>query len=170
MSSSKLSLDRYSTMWYHSFVTERYLWISTEKKTEEIILTRKSSKKITIETFSLILMKIKQKKLSKNKNKYCKNKNWIIGKKIAMKYIEEIKPGDIFQIKNNKYVLSSDYRKTKDTIKKMAISINDGLSYWFDNNTITETIDLYYRDKEGNILLLKEFKDENFNTKNKNIS
>ena len=87
------------------------------------------------------------------------------------KYIEEIKPGDIFQIKNNKYVLSSDYRKTKDTIKKMAISINDGLSYWFDNNTMTETIDLYYRDKEGNILLLKEFKDEkDLNTKNKNIS
>ena len=57
------------------------------------------------------------------------------------KYIEEVAPGDIFQIRNNKYILSSDYRKTKDNIKKKAISITDGLSYWFDNNIMTETID-----------------------------
>lgn len=87
-----------------------------------------------------------------------------------MKYIEEIVPGDLFEINGQKYVLSADYRKTKNSIKKMAISIDSGMSNWFDSNTIVNIVDLYFRDKEGHILLLKEHKDEHgIYKENKNI-
>ena len=78
-----------------------------------------------------------------------------------MKYIEEIKAGDIFIWKDKRYVLSSDYRPFKNgTTRHMSISIENGICKWFASDEVVEIAELFYRDKEGNILLVKEFKDD----------
>jgi len=84
-----------------------------------------------------------------------------------MKYIEEISPGDLFIVDNARYVLSSDYKiVSKDKIKKMAVAIKDGSVKWFGSSEIVDIVDLYYRDDDGNILLVKEYKDEYSNARN----
>lgn len=86
-----------------------------------------------------------------------------------MKYIEEIKPGDIFVWKNHRYVLSSDFKPFKNgRTRHMSVSIDTGACKWFSSDEPIEVAELFYRDKEGNILLVKEFKDDS--DKNKNIS
>ena len=78
-----------------------------------------------------------------------------------MKYIEEIKAGDIFIWKDKRYVLSSDYRPFKNgRTRHMSISIENGICKWFASDEAVEIAELFYRDKEGNILLVKEFKDD----------
>mgnify|MGYP001178846825 FL=1 len=85
-----------------------------------------------------------------------------------MKYIEEINPGDIFIWKTKRYVLSSDYRPFKQgKTRHMSISIENGTYKWFASDEPIEIAELFYRDKEGNILLVKEFKDDS--TKDKDI-
>jgi len=85
-----------------------------------------------------------------------------------MKYIEEIRPGDIFVWKKQKYILSSDFRPFKNNkTRHMSISIENGACKWFQSTEQVEILDLYYRDKDGNILLVKEYKDED--TKNSNL-
>ena len=49
----------------------------------------------------------------------------------------------------------------------MSISIENGVCKWFASDEPIEIAELFYRDKEGNILLVKEFKDDS--TKDKNI-
>lgn len=83
-----------------------------------------------------------------------------------MKYIEEINPGDLFSLKDKKYILSSDFKKSKRSNKHMCLCLDDGSIKWIDADTVVETIVLYYRDTEGNIFLLKEFKDETIENKN----
>lgn len=84
-----------------------------------------------------------------------------------MKYIEELSPGEIFSWKNQRYVLSSDFRPLKDGYTKhMSVSINNGSCKWFSSNESVEIVDLYRRDKDGNILLVKEYDDDK---KNQNI-
>lgn len=83
-----------------------------------------------------------------------------------MKYIEEISPGDLFSWKNKKYILSSDFKRSKRSNKHMCLSLDDGSMQWIDADIAVDIIDLYYRDTEGNIFLLKEFKDETIENKN----
>jgi hypothetical protein len=85
-----------------------------------------------------------------------------------MKYVEELSSGDFFQYKNHKFILSSDFKKNKTDFSHRAISIEDGSTIWLDSTEIVDIIDLYHRDKEGNILLVKEYKNEF--AENKNIS
>jgi hypothetical protein len=86
-----------------------------------------------------------------------------------MKYIEELKPGDIFVWKQQRYVLSSDFRPFKNnTTRHMSISIQNGSCKWFKSDEIVDIAELYYRDKEGNILLVKEY--ENNDTQNNDFS
>ena len=85
-----------------------------------------------------------------------------------MKYIEEIQPGDIFIWKKQRYVLSSDFRPFKNNkTRHMSVSIDSGTCKWFQSTEEVEILDLYYRDKDGNILLVKEYKNDS--TENKNI-
>jgi hypothetical protein len=88
-----------------------------------------------------------------------------------MKYIEELKPGDLFCYSNEKFILTDIYKARKnDKVNHSAISLLNGAQRWFAADMVVENIDLYYRDKDGNILLLKEFVDEDNIFKNKNIS
>jgi hypothetical protein len=77
-----------------------------------------------------------------------------------MKYIEELTAGDIFSYKNHRYVLSSDFRSySNGRNKHMSISIENGMPRWFVSDDMVDTVELFYRDKEGNILLVKEYND-----------
>lgn len=87
-----------------------------------------------------------------------------------MKYIEELKPGDLFDYQNQKFILTTDYKQKQDKkIHYGSISLIDGSSRWLAADSMVKTIDLYYRDAENNILLLKEFQDHDDLYKNKNI-
>lgn len=87
-----------------------------------------------------------------------------------MKYIEELKPGDVFVWKNTKYLLSADFKDhgQKGTNKHMSVALDNGMCRWFSSNEIVDTVPLFYRDKDGNILLVKEHNDDN--TENNNFS
>jgi hypothetical protein len=69
-----------------------------------------------------------------------------------MKYLEELKPGDLFILNNIRYVISLDFRLKNKNKQQMCISLRDGVIQWFDQNSIIEPIELYYRDSENNIL------------------
>jgi len=85
-----------------------------------------------------------------------------------MKYIEEINPGDIFLWKQKRYILSADFRPFKNNkTRHMSISMDNGICKWFQSTEQVEILELYYRDKDGNILLVKEYEDKD--AKNKNI-
>lgn len=72
-----------------------------------------------------------------------------------MKYIEELSPGDIFSFQDNKFLLTADFKMNSKKCVRMCISIKDGCSRWMDSDEITEYCELFYRDKENNILSIK---------------
>ena len=48
-----------------------------------------------------------------------------------MKYLEELKPGDLFEYKNQKFILTNDYKQRKnDAMNYSVVSINDGSLRW----------------------------------------
>lgn len=78
-----------------------------------------------------------------------------------MKYLEELKSGDIFTFNSSRFILTTDYKLSSDSAKKrMCIQIENGNINWLKDDTIVSGLDLYYRDSEGNILALKEIKNE----------
>jgi hypothetical protein len=78
-----------------------------------------------------------------------------------MKYIEELKPGDFFVSSFNKrFILSADFRIRDKKKYHCAVSIEDGFFSWLPEDDIVDIADLYYRDKDSNILLVKEYKDD----------
>lgn len=78
-----------------------------------------------------------------------------------MKYIEELKPGDIFIFEKHRFVLTTDFKKTKTHISRLSISLEDGSARWFLDNEITEFCELFYRDKDNNFLGLKTYDKQN---------
>jgi hypothetical protein len=77
-----------------------------------------------------------------------------------MKYLEELIPGDLFSYKNEYFILTCDFRQIKDNKKYFCVSVKNGFSVWMKGNTSVEILDLYFRDKEGNIVAIKERKNE----------
>ncbi len=76
-----------------------------------------------------------------------------------MKYIEELKPGDLFLVNNERFILTSDFRLSKeDKYKRLSVNVSNGFLQWVEDDKIVESLDLYFRDKEGNIIALKEIK------------
>ena len=62
---------------------------------------------------------------------------------------------------NDKFILTTDFKKSKeDKSKKMAINIHNGFVQWIMEDAVVEDLDLYYRDKDANIVALKERKNE----------
>jgi hypothetical protein len=87
-----------------------------------------------------------------------------------MKYLEELNSGDLFLWNNDKFILTTDFKKSKeDKSKKMAINIHNGFIQWIIEDAIVEDLDLYYRDKDANIVALKERKNE-YTEKNSHFS
>lgn len=77
-----------------------------------------------------------------------------------MKYLEELIIGDLFAYKNTYFILTCDFKIIEDNKHHLCISIDNGFSYWMPGNTSIEILDLYFRDKEGNIIAVKERKNE----------
>ena len=70
-----------------------------------------------------------------------------------MKYIEELDCGDFFNVDRHKYVMTTD---VKGNGQRMAVSIQNGSIRWFSPETVATIQDIYYRDAENNILLVKD--------------
>ena len=70
-----------------------------------------------------------------------------------MKYIEELQSGELFIIDKKKYIISADF---KSSGSRMAVSLDTGQVQWFKPDCICQIQDLYYRDEENNILLVKD--------------
>jgi len=72
-----------------------------------------------------------------------------------MKYIEEINPGDCFELNSKFYVLTRDFKKNGE---RLCIGLFDGFSNWIKQDTIVNLADLFTMDKDNNILAIKERK------------
>lgn len=72
-----------------------------------------------------------------------------------MKYIEEIQPGDCFELKNKFYLLTQDFKKNGD---RLCISLEDGFANWISQESIINPTDLFTMDKENTIIAIKERK------------
>lgn len=76
-----------------------------------------------------------------------------------MKYVEELRPGDIFSDEKNKsFLKTSDFRKS-EKVKYLCVSIDTGIGSWIEGSTIVKILDLYRRDEDGNILPIKVYTD-----------
>jgi hypothetical protein len=78
-----------------------------------------------------------------------------------MKFVEELKPGECFSYENNYFIISSDFKKSKEGILKSCIEIKTGLSKWIKDNTTVEIIPLFTLDLESNIIPIRETEKEN---------
>jgi hypothetical protein len=86
-----------------------------------------------------------------------------------MKYVEELKSGDLFLVKDDRFILTSDFKiSTNNRYKRLAVNIANGFFQWIDDGDAVDVLDLYFRDKEGNIISLKEIKNE-YSEKTTNI-
>jgi hypothetical protein len=74
-----------------------------------------------------------------------------------MKYVEELNSGDAFVVKDQSFVLTSDF---KNNGARKAINLNDGMCKWFDANCMCEFIDLFMLDKNNNIIKIKTSDDK----------
>ena len=72
-----------------------------------------------------------------------------------MKYLEELKSGSIFLYEDKKYLLTCDFKYTKQLDQKKCVDLDNGFSRWLDSDSIVDYLDLYYRDIDGNILPIK---------------
>lgn len=69
-----------------------------------------------------------------------------------MKYIEELTPGDVFELDQKNYLLSSDFKSNGN---RSCINISTGQFQWFAGNTIVQICPIYKLDKENNIIPIK---------------
>jgi hypothetical protein len=69
-----------------------------------------------------------------------------------MKYLEELDPGDCFDLEDSTYVLSSDYKKNGD---RNCISLNTGFNKWISSDSIVDICPVYKLDEENNIVAIK---------------
>ena len=69
-----------------------------------------------------------------------------------MKYIEELDNGDTFELDNNFYVLTSDFKKSGD---RLSYSLQNGSPKWLSSQTIVEAVPLYFLDRDNNTVAIK---------------
>ena len=70
-----------------------------------------------------------------------------------MKFIEELSCGDCFQVDNDFFIVTTDFKKNNS---RACISLQSGSSRWFDANFTVDTINIYRLDKENNLIPFKE--------------
>jgi hypothetical protein len=77
-----------------------------------------------------------------------------------MKYIELVNSGNCINHNNCYYIVTSDFKKNG---QRLCISITDGSSRWLEPNTMIEIIQLFYTDKDNNIVPFIETKKDDIN-------
>lgn len=81
-----------------------------------------------------------------------------------MKYLEELKPGDVFFYRENIFVFTIDFKFREKQKYCYNININSGAGVWLPENTAVEYTEIYYIDKDKNIIPVKH--STNDDTKN----
>lgn len=69
-----------------------------------------------------------------------------------MKYLEELSVGESFQLNNEIFILTSDFKKNGE---KSCVNLSNGLFRWITSNTIVEICPTYILDKDNNIIAIK---------------
>jgi hypothetical protein len=72
-----------------------------------------------------------------------------------MKYLEELENGDCFSFGESNFVITCD---SKFDGRRLCINLLNGEPRWFKNDAITDKIAIFYTDKDGNIIAVKETK------------
>lgn len=78
-----------------------------------------------------------------------------------MKYIEEIKSGDVFEYKDSLFILTSDFKKNSS---RLAISLNSGFPSWFKPETVVTLTQIFTTDKDSNIIPINNVNNTSENT------
>ena len=76
-----------------------------------------------------------------------------------MKYLEELQHGDCFSAGSSNFILTCDSRSGG---KRLCINLINGETRWFKSNEIVDKLAIFYTDKDGNIIALKETKKDDF--------
>lgn len=69
-----------------------------------------------------------------------------------MKYLEEIEPGDCFNIGDTIYILTTDFKKSGD---RLCYKLHNGTPQWISSNQIVDINPIYTLDKDNNISPIK---------------
>lgn len=78
-----------------------------------------------------------------------------------MKYIEEIKYGQIFLLNNDFFVLSSTYKiDNKKQYKYMCVQISTGSIHWLRANEIIDDVPVFYQDRDNIIHPIESLNNE----------
>lgn len=75
-----------------------------------------------------------------------------------MKYLEELNCGECFELSNNYFILTHDFKKNGD---KLCIKLNTGSNHWIKPDSIVKASDIFIMDKDNNIIAIKERSKEN---------
>ena len=81
------------------------------------------------------------------------------------KFIEELVPGDIFELENQNFVITSDFKKNGE---RLCVNLNNGNVRWFNSDSHVIHINLYAMDSNNNFHPIKEIKSD-VSTKNQSI-
>ena len=81
-----------------------------------------------------------------------------------MNYIEELVNGETFAYKEDKFILTTDFKKNGS---RLCTNLVDGSQRWFKSSEIIDKTPVYYIDNDNNIVNLKK---DITNEKNTNIS
>lgn len=68
-----------------------------------------------------------------------------------MKYIEELKYGQIFEFNSTLVVLTNDYRIRQNKTQHKCVLLTNGSAVWYDSDTIVEQPPVFYQDKDNNL-------------------
>lgn len=71
---------------------------------------------------------------------------------MSQTYIEELNSGQCFILKDEKYIITCDYKKDQ----KACINLENGTIRWFKFDTAVEPISIYIIDDNSNFMPVKE--------------
>lgn len=77
-----------------------------------------------------------------------------------MKLIEELKFGECFELDNNNFVITNNFRIRKPNNQHQVVNLKNGNLKWLDGNTIVNSIGLYTTDQDNNLVSVKEYKND----------
>lgn len=73
------------------------------------------------------------------------------------KFIEELTAGDIFELENQRFVVTSDFKKNGE---RLCVNLNTGNVRWFKPDSHVIHVSLYAMDSDNNFHPIKEIKSD----------
>lgn len=73
------------------------------------------------------------------------------------KFIEELDAGELFESGDQKFLITSDFKKNGD---RLCVDLNNGNARWFKPNHHVVPINLYTMDNNNNFYPIKEIKSD----------